>query len=225
VWDFGDVKVGTQGVSHDFVLHNPTREPLTIDSLRVSCGSCIEASIDKRRIEPGKRAYIKVSLITEKAKRGTAQVFVNTDLANADAERLLIKYNITASPKPKLTFSPRLLDLGLCLVNQRRDLMLEIVNQGQTPIEINGTNLAQLASLEVKTGTEFPLTIKANETKSLDFTFTPDKDQTGYYQRTIRFQSPGRSKSAFVIVKAYIATEKEVRNALSKSEDSRNKTD
>lgn len=62
VWDFGTVSSGTIIVK-DFSIVNTGSSILTIRSVTASC-KCVAVTIDSRRIAPGGRAYLKVSIDT-----------------------------------------------------------------------------------------------------------------------------------------------------------------
>ncbi len=90
--DFGSVPRGPT-LSHPFWVHNNTRVPVHIDSVRVSCG-CVSAQALKGRLEPGESTHIVASMDTTRfTGLKTVTIFVQFDRPGFEEVRLWVQAN------------------------------------------------------------------------------------------------------------------------------------
>jgi uncharacterized membrane protein YphA (DoxX/SURF4 family) len=62
VWNFGSIdSVGTSRISHEFTLHNESKEPVTIKNVQSACGCMVAQNYDKE-LAPGSSTKLKVDV-------------------------------------------------------------------------------------------------------------------------------------------------------------------
>jgi Protein of unknown function (DUF1573) len=140
-FDFGSIYQGTK-VEHVFTIRNKGDAPLTIKSVRPSCG-CTAASITTSVIPPGKTGAIKASFNSTNFA-GTIQktVAVDTDDLKFPALILTLKGTVFED----IQINPKQLNLGQIKVNDTTKSTLVIMNKGSKPLQLTSvkSSLAQI---------------------------------------------------------------------------------
>ncbi|MGA3007421.1 MAG: DUF1573 domain-containing protein [Opitutaceae bacterium] len=92
-------------VKEDFPFTNTSNHPVTITSVRTSCG-CTTAALDKKTYAAGEKGTIAVSFdVAERTGLQEKDIMVTTDEANQPVTRLHLEINV----KEYLSMTPRLL--------------------------------------------------------------------------------------------------------------------
>src|SRR6516162_7190041 len=90
--DFGSVPRGPT-LSHPFRVHNNTRGPVNIASVRVSCG-CVSAQALKAHLEPGESTHIVASMDTTRfTGLKSVTIYVQFDRPSFEEVRLWVQAN------------------------------------------------------------------------------------------------------------------------------------
>lgn len=106
--DFGSVPRG-QTVSHPFRVVNNTGGPVTINSVRVSCGRCSSANALARTLAPGQDTAVLVSMMTNQFS-GHKEIIVTVQFSQPRFEE--VRLTVRASSRDDIAFSPENLNFG-----------------------------------------------------------------------------------------------------------------
>ena len=130
-FDFGSIYQGKQ-VGHVFTIRNKGDAPLTIKSVRPSCG-CTAASITTSVIPPGKTGGIKASFTsTNFAGAIHKTVAVDTDDPKLPTFILTLRGTVVE----EIQINPKQLNLGQIKVNETTRSTLVIMNKGRKPLQL-----------------------------------------------------------------------------------------
>lgn len=91
LWNFGNVKNGTV-LKHVFILHNDSRNTLSIKKIQTSCG-CTNSTASRDKILPGGSSEITVVFDT-KGYSGKVKQFVYVH--TSDQKKPIVKFTVTA---------------------------------------------------------------------------------------------------------------------------------
>ena len=142
-FDFGSIHQGTK-LEHVFTIRNKGDAPLTIKSVRPSCG-CTAASITTSVILPGKTGGIKAAFnSTNFAGAIHKTVAVDTDDPKLPTSILTLKGTVVES----IQVNPKQLSLGQIKVNETTKSTLVILNKGSKPLQLTAvkSSLAQVVA-------------------------------------------------------------------------------
>ena len=140
-FDFGSIHQGTK-LEHVFTIRNKGDAPLTIKSVRPSCG-CTATSITTSVIPPGKTGGIKASFnSTNFAGVIHKTVAVDTDDPKLPTFTLALKGTVVEN----IQINPKQLNLGQIKVNETTRSTLVILNKGSKPLQLTSvkSSLAQI---------------------------------------------------------------------------------
>lgn len=135
-YNFGEVFQGEK-VEKIFRFKNQGGEPLTIDRVRTSCG-CTAVLLSATRLEPGQDGEIKAVFDSSRfAGAVNKTIYVNSN----DPQQPLIQFSIRGSVRQEITVTPPLVDLGSIPAGGRREVEVVLLNQGDKPLKILGTEI------------------------------------------------------------------------------------
>lgn len=141
-YDFGSVSQGKK-VEHVFIVRNKGNAPLTIKSVRPSCG-CTAIASSASVIAPGRSGEIKTTFNSANYA-GTIHktVAVESNDPKAPASVLTIKGTVIED----IQLAPRQLDLGQVRVGTVRKTTVTVTNRGRKPLRLTAvkSSLPQLA--------------------------------------------------------------------------------
>ncbi|MEE8170543.1 MAG: DUF1573 domain-containing protein, partial [Phycisphaerae bacterium] len=137
-YNFAEVMSGAD-IYHEFWFTNPGVEPLTINSVRPSCG-CTTAGSWDRRVAPGESGRIPIRLKTARFGGKIAKtVTVTTNVPGSDRITLRIEGEvwqpITVTP-PRISFGR----ISPSEVNEPKTREVIITNNTDEPLEITGVD-------------------------------------------------------------------------------------
>ena len=141
IFDFGSISQGKK-VNHVFTIRNKGNAPLTIKSVRPSCG-CTAASTTTSVILPGKTGGIKASFnSTNFAGTIHKTVSVDTNDPKLPTSILTLKGTVVED----IQINPKQLNLGQLKVNETTRSTLVIINKGSKPLQLTSvkSSLAQI---------------------------------------------------------------------------------
>jgi len=114
VYDFGNVPEGVF-VTHKFILSNVGDEPLTITSVRTSCGCTTITTLSQTTIVPGESVELEASLDTVNF-HGTINKSIYVESNDPDTARLTLRMTGTATRLQPYHFSISTLNSWLYLL-------------------------------------------------------------------------------------------------------------
>ena len=185
-FDFGSINQGKK-VDHVFTIRNKGDAPLTIKSVRPSCG-CTAASIMTSVIPPGKTGAIKASFNSTNFA-GTIQktVAVDTDDPKLPTSILTLKGTVVED----IQINPKQLNLGQVKVNETTRSALVIVNKGSKPLQLTSVK-SSLAQIIAKADRSL---LKPGESSKIMVSISPrngDRLLSGYL--TIMTDNPAKAE-------------------------------
>ena len=130
-FDFGSINQGKK-VQHVFTFSNKGDVPLTIKSIKPSCG-CTAVSSSASVIPPGKKGHIKATF--DSANFGGSikkTISVDTNDPHAPSQTL----TLTGKVIEMIEITPKQLSLGQIRVNDTRKTVITIGNNGSKPLKI-----------------------------------------------------------------------------------------
>ncbi|MDD5668578.1 MAG: DUF1573 domain-containing protein [Candidatus Omnitrophica bacterium] len=93
VWDFGQIKQGTE-VNHVFTITNESQQPIKIKDINTSCG-CTASEVKKKDLAPGESTEIGVTFKSSGYSGPVQQfVYVHTDKPEDPILKLTIKAEV-----------------------------------------------------------------------------------------------------------------------------------
>jgi len=93
VWDFGQIKQGTE-VNHVFTITNESQQPIKIKDINTSCG-CTASDVKKKDLAPGESTEIGVTFKSSGYSGPVQQfVYVHTDKPEDSILKLTIKAEV-----------------------------------------------------------------------------------------------------------------------------------
>jgi hypothetical protein len=130
-FNFGSIHQGKK-VEHLFIIKNKGDAPLTIKSVRPSCG-CTAASITTSVISPGKTGGIKASFDSSKFA-GAIQKTVAVDTNDPKAPTSTL--TLTGTVVEDIQINPQQLNLGQVKVNETIRTAIVITNLGSKQLKL-----------------------------------------------------------------------------------------
>jgi hypothetical protein len=125
--DFGPVPRGAK-VRHPFVLTNNTENPISIVSLRVSCG-CTSGKANVAVVPPGKTGIVEAEMDTRNfVGRKATTLYVTVHNGTEEAE---IALNVASTILADIVLNPGGIDFGSIVKGQSPTLSLTIDRVGQ----------------------------------------------------------------------------------------------
>ena len=121
--DFGPVPRGAK-VKHEFVLHNRLAEPVTILSLRPSCG-CTSGHASAPSVNPGESAVVEAQMDTRNFLGRKATILFVT-LVTASGREAEVRLNVVSNILADIVLNPGSIDFGAVLKGQGASQTLNI---------------------------------------------------------------------------------------------------
>jgi copper(I)-binding protein len=197
VFDFGSVPQGKK-VEHAFLIKNNGDTPLSIKSIRPSCG-CTAANAATLQVQPGKSTEIKVTFNSSNfAGVIHKTIILETDDPKTPVHTLALKGSVIE----EVTVSPRQINLGLLKANATKETAVTVVNNGRSPIKLLSVKtplpqiIATLSKNLIKPGESGIINVIASLRSG-------DQLLSGYL--TIKTDAPGRAE---IIVPIYASVTK-----------------
>ncbi len=191
VYDFKNVIQG-KDVTHSFTFRNTGDAPGTITRISSSCG-CTVANVSDKVIPPGKSGTIKTSFDSSDFSGPVSkEVFVYLANQQKPAYTLTMKGVVTE----ELVITPRQINLGSVKAGVRKDVTMEMENQGKKTIKISSLKTA----LPQTTISCRKKVLKPGEKSSFKVSVIPRGDNrfvNGYL--TISTNSQGKSEKTIPI--------------------------
>ena len=146
-YDFGSITQGKK-VEHQFVITNKGDSPLTIKSVRPSCG-CTAVSTTTSVILPGKSGGIKASFNSANYA-GTIHKTISVDTNDPKSPTTVL--NLTGSVVEEIQINPKQLNVGQLRVNETSRSVIVITNMGSKRLKLTSVKspLTQLAAVAEK---------------------------------------------------------------------------
>ena len=163
VFDFGSVPQG-QKVEHTYIIRNSGDKPLSIRSVRPSCG-CTAAQVSTPLVQPGRITEIKVTFNSSHFNGAIRKTIVlETDDPKAPIMMLTLQGLVTE----EITVTPRQIDLGFLKFNATRETHVTVINNGKRLVKLVSVSTpfpeisAKLNNNIIKRGESVIITIVAS---------------------------------------------------------------
>lgn len=182
--DFGSISQGTK-VEHTFVIRNKGDAPLTIKSVRPSCG-CTAVTTSASVIAPGKTGEIKASFNSANYS-GAVNKIVTVDSNDPKAPSATL--NLKGTVIEEIQVTPKQLNLGQVKIGATQKATVTVSNRGSKPLKFTTvkSTLPQIAPSATKK------LLKRGESATILVAVTPRKGDrllSGYI--TIMTDSPAK---------------------------------
>jgi hypothetical protein len=165
-YDFGSISQGEK-VEHVFIIRNKGNTPLSIKSVRPSCG-CTAITASASVIAPGKSGEIKTSFNSANYS-GAVQKTVTVD--SNDPRRPSSILTLKGTVIEEIQITPKQLNLGQVKVDVTKKTTVTVSNRGRKPLKLTAvkSTLPQIAATAEKK------LLKPGESGTLLVSITPRK--------------------------------------------------
>ena len=163
-FDFGSIRERKK-VDHLFTIRNKGDAPLTIKSVKASCG-CTAVSTTSSVIQPGDKGEIKASFNSANFS-GTIHktIAVHTNDPKIPSYTLTITGNVV----PEVQLTPNQLNLGQIKSNETKQMVITVANNGTKPLRL----IALESPLSQMTATTEKKLLPPRESTSILVSITP----------------------------------------------------
>jgi hypothetical protein len=165
-YDFGTIPQG-QKVEHVFIVKNNGDVPLSIKSIRPSCG-CTAAQASSRVIQPGKTSEIKATFNSA----NFFGVIHKTIAVESDDPKVPVStLSLNGSVIEEITINPRQINLGVLKSGSAKEIALSVGNNSKQIVRVLSVK-SPMPQINVK-----PLNsvIKPGETAIINVSASPHK--------------------------------------------------
>ncbi len=147
VYDFGSISQGEK-VEHAFVIRNKGNTPLSIKSVRPSCG-CTAITASASVIAPGKSGEIKTSFNSANYS-GAVNKTVTIDSNDPKVPSSIL--NLKGTVIEEIQITPKQLNLGQVKIDATKKATVTVFNGGSKPLKLTTvkTTLPQIAATAEK---------------------------------------------------------------------------
>jgi hypothetical protein len=191
-YDFGSIPQG-QKVEHVFIVKNNGDLPLSILSIRPSCG-CTAAHASSRVIQPGKTSEIKV---TFNSANFFGDIHKTIAVESNDPGAPLLTLSLSGKVIEEITVIPRQIDLGVLKPGSAKEITLSVGNNGKKNVRVLSVK-STMPQVNVRAQISI---IKPGETAIVNVSATPGKSDrilSGYL--SIMTDNPAKTE---IIVPVY----------------------
>ncbi len=166
VYDFGSISQGKK-VEHVFIIRNKGNTPLTIKSVRPSCG-CTAITTSASVIAPGKSGEIKASFNSANYS-GTVNKTVTIDSNDPKVPSSIL--NLKGTVIEEIQITPKQLNLGQVKIDATKKSTVTVSNRGSKPLKLTAvkSTLPQIAPAAEKK------LLKPGESTTILVSITPRK--------------------------------------------------
>jgi hypothetical protein len=166
VYDFGSISQGKKE-EHVFIIRNKGNTPLTIKSVRPSCG-CTAITTSASVIAPGKSGEIKASFNSANYS-GAVNKTVTVDSNDPKVPSSIL--NLRGTVIEDIQITPKQLNLGQVKIDATKKATVTVSNRGSKPLKLTAvkSTLPQIAPAAGKK------LIKPGESISILVSVTPRK--------------------------------------------------
>lgn len=216
-WDFGKTKQG-KVLNHVFVFKNEGDSPLIIDKVLTSCG-CTAALVSEKKILPGKKGEIKVTLNTRGYEGNLSKyIYVESNDPDHPQKQLTVAVAINVPPRPKIELDRYSLDLGLVLEGEDIQTRAKVKNKGELELEVEFTHKDATFYQNGKK-VSFPLKIEAGKEEEIEIKI-PARKRGGLVREYVLIKSndPMRPNLSLYL-SSYCVSKKQLKELLSKYKD------
>jgi len=130
-FDFGSIREGKK-VDHLFTIRNKGDAPLTIESVKASCG-CTAVSSTSSVIPPGKKGEIKASF---NSANFSGTIHKTIAVHSNDPKIPSYTLTITGNVVSEVQLTPVQLDLGQIKSNETKQMVITVANNGTKPLRL-----------------------------------------------------------------------------------------
>jgi hypothetical protein len=213
-WDFGNVKQG-KILTHVFVFQNTGNSPLLINKVLTSCG-CAAALVSEKRVEPGKKGKIKVTLNT-RGYEGTLTkyIYVESNDPKQQQKQLTISADIDVPPRPKIDLDRYSHDLGLILDSEDIHAVAGVKNKGELELSVEFFHRDAAFFLDGKEITS-PVKIASGKVKQVEVRI-PFRNKQGLIREYVLLKSndPMRPNLSLYL-SGYVVSKKQLKQLFEK---------
>lgn len=166
VYDFGSISQGKK-VEHVFIIRNKGNTPLTIKSVRPSCG-CTAITTSASVIAPGKSGEIKATFNSANYS-GVVNKTVTVDSDDPKVPSSILSLKGTVIEDIQIT--PKQLNLGQVKIDATKKATVTVSNRGSKPLKLTAvkSTLPQIAPAAekklIKPGESVPILISVTPRK------------------------------------------------------------
>ena len=166
VYDFGSISQGKK-VEHVFIIRNKGNTPLTIKSVRPSCG-CTAITTSASVIAPGKSGEIKATFNSANYSGVVNKtVSVESDDPKVPSSTLSLKGTVIED----IQITPKQLNLGQVRIDATKKATVNVSNRGRKPLKLSiiKTTMPQI------TATAEKKLLKPGDSTTILISITPRK--------------------------------------------------
>jgi hypothetical protein len=213
-WNFGNVKQG-KILTHIFIFQNTGDSTLLINRVLTSCG-CAAALVSEKRVEPGKKGKIKVTLNTRGYEGMLSKyVFVESNDPNQPQKELKISADIDVPPRPKIDLDKYSHDMGLILESEDVQAEMGVRNKGELELSVEFFHRDAEFFLDGKEISS-PVKIAAGEEKKVEVRI-PFREKLGLIREYVLLKSndPMRPNLSLYL-SGYVVSKKQLKQLFEK---------
>lgn len=214
IWDFGRTKQG-QVLNHVFFFTNEGDSPLVIEKVSTSCG-CAAALVSDKKIEPGNKGEIKVTLNTKGYEGHVSKyIYVETNDPLEPRKQLTVSANIDVPPRPRIDLDRYSIDLGLILETEEIQAKAKIRNKGELELKVDCSH-RDAAFYQEGQKISFPLRIPAGSEAEIEIRIPP-QERNGLIREYVLMKSNDPSRGTLSLyLSGYVITKKQLKELFAK---------
>lgn len=164
-FNFGKITQG-QIVEHIFIIRNDGDQPLSVKSVRTSCG-CTAAKVSSRVIQPGTSSKIKT---TFNSGGFSGKVRKTIAVATDDPKLPVTTLSLSGSVVEEITIDPRQLDFGTLKAGSTKEKTITLASNIKNGVRLSVSSVSP--QFKVTPGKNF---LKPGESVTITVSATPRK--------------------------------------------------
>ena len=156
--------------------------------------------LGKHTLKPGETTKLKAVFKTKDAPGPFEKIItIETDAEGQKQIELVMTGTVKEAPGPKISISPRRIDLGVFKAGEKKSPKLSIKNPGELPLTITAVNTRKGSGVIVNAGS-IPLTIAAGQTADVELAITTGTPGAFNERLFIESNAKNAPKTGFIIL-------------------------